>query len=143
MMRLQQEFQKKLEVVERQMQDLGEQIAPVQTYQALVKESSPLATKTEQEILRQDVNLIKIQLNTLISLVQNQNHQPPIHQESIQILSTLTHTPPKGSTTLPKRTRVETSPVRRMTSLEDVYTQEPLESSAASIPEEDMEGCDD
>lgn len=129
---LKQEFQRKLDTVERQMKDLGKQIA-VQTYQALVKDDSPLATKTDQEILRQDVRLIKTQLQTLIQMLQ----QPaPAHGP------VMPHTPPKGHDTAPKRTRTTTSPIKMM-SFEEVYTQDNLGSSTTSIPEEDMEGCED
>lgn len=138
---LKQEFQSKLEAVESQMKDLGKQIA-VQTYQALVKEGSPLATKTEQEILRQDVSLIKTQLATLIDMFQRPPNTKTTSGDMERQSPVMPHTPPKGSDIQSKRTRVTTSPIH-MASLDDIYTQEISGSSAASIPEEDMEGCED
>jgi hypothetical protein len=137
MAQLKSDFNAKLEAVELQMKELGKQIVH-QTYQALVHEESPLATKIDHEILRQDVTVIKMQLKTLIQLAQKSTggSSAEVSQPS------MTHTPPKLDDANTKRTRMTKSPIP-MQSLEEIYTQEILGTSAASIPEEDMEGCEE
>lgn len=135
---LKSEFQTKLSEVESQMKELGKQVA-TQTYQALVKEDSPLATKNDQEVLRQDVILIQTQLATLLQLFQPGNSTsaqfPQMNTPS------LAHTPPSRKDHESKRTKVTTTPVK-MKSLDKYDTQDLSVSSATSSYEDGMEGCD-
>jgi hypothetical protein len=135
------DFQSKLDAVERQMKDLGKQIA-VQTYEALIKDDSPLVTKIEHEILRQDVSLIKTQLTTILGILQpSLSNQEPAPAPRPKVPLHPYHTPPHLHEDPTKRSRIHSSPIP-MASLEDVYTQDFHDSSAASIPEEEMEGCE-
>ena len=64
---LKKEMQNKIDEVTHQMKELGQQVA-TQTYQALVKKESPLATKTDHAQLQHEMNLISTQLTTIIQM---------------------------------------------------------------------------
>ena len=120
--KLKQEMQKQISAVEAQMKDLAQQVA-VQTYQALVTEESPLATKTDHELLKQEINSISIQLSTLIQLVQS----GPRHIHA--------STPPRTS-----QKRKPTMTPEKL-SYGSIHTQDEEVSSATSFYE--MEGCEE
>jgi hypothetical protein len=120
------DMQQKIAKVEMQMKELGQQVA-VQTYQALVKEESPLATKTELTQLKQEVTMVSTQLSTLISMLQHGTIITPIQASS----------PPRNQ----KRTKLNLTPEKSF--LDDILTQEKSVSSATSNLEEEMEGCED
>lgn len=133
------EFQMKLEKVENQMKELGTQVA-TQTYQALVKEESPLATKADQENIRQDITIIKTQLNAILKFFaqdKSSHHETPAAMNQTAV----THTPPPVFDTHAKKSKVYTTPVK-MRPLGDLYTQDDSVTSATSSPVEDMEGCE-
>ena len=117
------DMEAKIKMLESQMKSLGEQVA-VQTYQALVKEDSPLATKTDHAQLQHDMNVISTQLTTLIQMFQS--NKP-----------TEGFSPPRYSKRVKPCTPVKTN------LHENFFTQESDVSSAASVPEEDPEGCDE
>ena len=58
--KLKQEMQSKIDEVSTQMKELGQQVA-TQTYQALVTEGSPLATKTDHAHLQHEMSQISTQ----------------------------------------------------------------------------------
>lgn len=136
------EFQEKLDAVEKKMVEIGTNVA-TQTYQALTGDGSPLATKQDQEYLKQEVSLIQTQLATIIkmfntgqTLPQEEKKQPDSMPVSI-----LQHTPPSNHDTASKRSKVYFTPVK-MKPLDDLFTQDHSVSSTNSTPEEEMEGCE-
>ncbi len=120
------EMQSKIDEVSNQMKELGQQVA-VQTIQALVKEESPLVTKTDHVNLQNEMSLISTQLSTLINMLQH--HQP-------------TDITPQSPARTSKRSKPTTSPAK-MLSYETPGTQLCSVSSATSRLEEEMEGCDE
>ena len=139
--KLKHEFQKKMDSVQNQMAEIGEQGA-TQTYLALVKEDSPLATKHDTEVLRQDVSLIKTQLAAIIQWFQAGNQVPgPPGLLPQPTTTTVVHTPPSSQKTDPKRSKVYTTP-EKMRPLDFSKSQDQSVSSAASTYE-GMEGCED
>ena len=113
----------KIKMLESQMKTLGEQVA-VQTYHALVKEDSPLVTKMDHAQLKHDINALSTQMTTLIQMFQST--KPTDHVS-----------PPRYSKRVKPSTPVKTN------LHETFFTQESDVSSAASVPEEDTEGCED
>lgn len=136
------EFQQKLEAVENQMNNLADQVA-TQTYQALVKDESPLVTKADHAHLQHEISVVTSKLTTIIQLFQNNVIPPP--------QADIVHTPPRQSEVLlppsslsrtTKRPKPTLSPIK-MSMCEDMYTQDQSVSSANSNPDEGMEGCED
>jgi hypothetical protein len=141
--KLKMEMQNKIDEVTTQMRELGEQVA-VQTYQALLKEESPLATKTDHAQLQHEMNIISTQLATIINLFQaSPNIQPSglrtTSVESSASVSNITPASPARTVKRPKPNRT-TEKTPRTTELQ---TQDCSVSSATSISEESMEGCDE
>jgi len=120
------EMQGKIDEVTNQMKELGQQVA-TQTIQALVKEESPLVTKTDHANLQQEMSLISTQLSTIISMFQH--HQP-------------TGITPQSPARTSKRSKPTTSPAKLM-SFQPPGTQEHPLSSATSDLEEEMEECEE
>jgi hypothetical protein len=103
----------------------------VQTYQALVKEDSPLATKQDHEVMKHEIQAMSKQLATLIQMFQKA--APTIVQNNSDPTSPSRHTKrPK-----PNRTPVKTN------SLSELFTQDTVETSATSTFDEDVEGCEE
>jgi hypothetical protein len=142
-MQLKMEMQQKIEKMESQMKELGQQVA-IQTYQALVNEESPLATKTDHANLQHDMTRISMQLSTLITMFQT---APPSQHNLAQIscdLNALANPNASSSSSPPrntKRSKPNLTPVK-MNMLEEVFTQDCSVSSASSTPDEGMEGCE-
>ena len=112
--------------LEKQMEEMGKQVA-VQTYQKLVNEASPLATKSDHATLQHEMNVISIQLSTLIQLFQKAPQQAPNSMDS----------PPRSI----KRNKPSATPEK--TSILADCNQEQFVSSATSTPDEGMEGCEE
>ena len=122
------EMQQQIKAVEAQMQDLGKQVA-IQTYQALVKEESPLVTKTDHAVLQQEISTISIQLNTLINLFKNGS-----------TLKVVNESPAARDL---KRTKLNLTPMKPI-NLDEMFTQEsPISSATSNLLEEGMEGCEE
>lgn len=133
------EMQQKIEAMEIQMKELGQQVA-VQTYQALVKDESPLVTKKDHAHLQHELSMISTQLTTFINLFQKGDVS---HSVSAQPASMpkdrVTQQSPARNT---KRSKLNLTPVK-LNLLEEAFTQEQSVSSATSTLDEGMEGCDD
>ena len=131
--KLKKEMQEKMEAMENQMQELGKQVA-TQAVQALLTDDSPLATKTEQAQLQNDIAVITNQLSTLIHLVSTgKNIATPSPEPSVIALSS----PPRTN----KRLKQNRTPEKQ--NLEEFFTQDSPVPSATSEPDEGMEGCED
>lgn len=136
--KLKREMQQKMDEMESQMKDLGHQVA-TQTYQALMTDDSPLATKTDHAKLQHDMQAISTQLTTLISMIRpaqaERTTQPPF------IL--MTNNPKKSNK---RRLKTNLTPEKQdpMTpeKQDPMYTQDNL-SSAASDSDEEFEGCEE
>ena len=121
------EMQQHIDAVETQMKELGQQVA-AQTYQALVREESPLATKTDHAHLQQEITIISTQLTHLINMFQ---------YDRTALISSTENSPPR----IHKKSNHNRTPLKPC-NLEQVFTQEESFSSATSNPEEEMEGCE-
>lgn len=137
------EMQKRIDAMEQQMKDLGQQVA-VQTYQALVQEESPLATKTDHAILQHEISLMSTQLATIINLFQQNGHkasEPPNLTDNTRIITATTSSdasPPRTT----KRSKFNLTPIK-LNMLDKVFTQDQSVSSATSTQDEGMEGCEE
>ena len=80
----------------------------------------------DHALLQQEISTISTQLNTLISMFQS----------GTTLISSNT-SPVCGS----KRPNLNHTPVKPV-NLNEIFTQEPSVTSAASNPEEEMEGCE-
>ena len=131
---LKKEMQAKIEIVENQMKELGQQVA-LQTYQALITEDSPLVTKSDHIHMQHEMTVISTQLNTLIQMFQTG-------------VSSTVHSPPRspvidsGSPRTVKRSKPSTTPVK-LFPVDDQEIHDTSFSSATSDPQEGMEGCED
>ena len=136
------EFQQKLDAVEHQMKNLADQVVS-KTYQALVKDESPLVTKADHAHLQHEISVVTSKLTTIIELFQNSKIPLPptdiVHTTPYPSGEPL---PPSFSSRTTKRPKPTLSPIK-MSVCEDMYTQEKSVSSATSDPDEGMEGCDD
>lgn len=119
--------------------------------QALTGVDSPLATKADNEQVRSDINIMKTQLATILALFQSKQGDVPSQRVSFPSdplspprisPATVPRTPPALLTTQPKRSKVNTTPVK-MQSFADKSIHEQPETSATSTPDAGMEGCDD
>ena len=129
------EMQSKINEVTSQMRELGEQVA-IQTYQALLKDESPLATKADHARLQHEMGSISHQLTTLISMFQQPQPVRPLGSpESADeyVISTVS-LPRNGKRPKPTATPEKAS----RPTIE--YTQECSVSSASS--NSGMEGCE-
>lgn len=137
------EMQSKIDEVTTQMRELGEQVA-IQTYQALLKDESPLATKTDHAKLQHDMNVISTQLSTIINLFQSPTTipQPGVRSPSIEPNLHISNITPTSPARTGKRPKPNTTP-EKSTRTADVQTQDCSVSSATSVSEESMEGCED
>jgi hypothetical protein len=124
---LKQEMQKQMDQLELQMQEVGKQVA-VQTYQALMNDESPLVTKKDHALMQHEINGLSKQLATLIHILKNDKHDEKDE----------THSPPRTI----KRTKPCATPPKPI-ELESMMTQDILDTSATSYPDEGMEGCED
>jgi hypothetical protein len=82
------------------------------------------------------------QLAILINLIQSNPALGNALETQPKTATYQQHTPPKLKDTNSKRSKVHTSPIP-MASLEEFMTQDYHDSSTTSIPEEEMEGCED
>jgi hypothetical protein len=132
---LKMDMQTKIDEVTNKMKDLGEQVA-MQTYQALVKDESPLVTKVDHAHLQHEMSAISTQLTTLIRMFQK---SPPVlpsdssesQERQITTVSVSRNTKrPKPTATPEKATRTKLD-----------YTQDCSLSSASS--NSSMGGCED
>lgn len=122
---LRQEFESRIATMENQLQELGKQIA-TQTYQALVKDNSPLATKAE-------LNQISKQLTTLLQMFQsNLNGSPNTNHNQPNVTGS-----PLRITKRPKPTLTP-----EKTQHADLLTQDSFMSSASTPPNDGEEGCE-
>ena len=142
--KLKMEMQSKIDEVTIQMRELGEQVA-IQTYQALLKEESPLATKTDHARLQHEMTMISTQLSTIINMFQSspniqQSETPSQFGESNFSIGRTTPTSPSRTG---KRPKPSTTPEKLLSKTTEVLTQDCSVSSATSISEESMEGCED
>ena len=126
--KLKQEMQKQIDEVTTQMKELGQQVA-TQTYQALVKEESPLVTKTDHAKLQHEINLISTQLTTIIGMFKQG--------------STPTESPTNITPGSPARFVKRQKPNRTPEKHSDPSTQDHSVSSATSTSDEGMEGCEE
>ncbi len=124
---LKKEMQEKMHQMELQMQEMSQQVA-VQTYQALVKEDSPLATKKDHAVMQQEITAVSKQLSTLIKLLTK---GPSIEDNMIT-------SPPRTI----KRTKPSMTPEKNG-DISTLFTQDTLLPSATSDPDEGMEGCEE
>ena len=136
------EMQSKIDEVTSQMKDLGQQVA-VQTYQALVKDESPLVTKTDHAQLQHEMSLISTQLTTIINMFQTKTSTDLINPQNMitQKHSQATGADPMSPARHVKRSKPTLTPEKPPKPL-DVHTQDCSVSSAASDSEESMEGCE-
>ena len=126
--------------METQMKELGQQVA-VQTYQALVNEESPLATKTDHATLQHEMTRVSTQLSTLITMFQN----APKFQQTQSPFDTNVLPNPGVSASPPrtvKRPKPNLTPVKKNIH-EEIFTQDDSVSSTTSTLDEGMEGCED
>ena len=131
------DMQSKLDEVTSQMRELGEQVV-LQTYQALLKDESPLATKMDHAHLQHEMSTISTQLTTLISMLQKtpvQPATPPDRPESPDNYTISTVSLPRNV----KRQKPTTTP-EKATRPTLEYTQDCSVSSASS--NSGMEGCE-
>lgn len=96
-----------------------------------------MATKSDQELLWQDVSMIKTQLSALIQMFRGVQHQHPVTAND-QSLSSVDHTPPPQKHSDSKRSKVSITPVK-MKSLEDDIQDTSVSSTASTTLEERME----
>ena len=130
---LKQEMNDKMAAMERQMKNLATTVA-TQTYQALVTDESPLATKKDHAHLQSDMEMINTQLSTLINMITNGT--------GIALSPTTTQvarntSPPRTG----KRHKQSLTP-EKSGLFGDPSPQASTDSSAASDLDEGMEGCD-
>ena len=132
MTKLKLEMQSKIDEVTDQMKNLGQQVA-AQTYQALVKEESPLVTKADHANLQTEMSSISMQLSTIIKMFQtvNNHHLPSV-----------TDSTPPSPARFSKRSKPNLTPEKQL-GVSPVFTQDLSVSSATSDPEEVMEGCEE
>lgn len=131
---LKMEMQANIDEVKAQMQTLGEHVA-VQTYQALLQEESPLATKKDHAHLQQEISVISAQLTTIINIFQHGTGQ----QRHLPV-------PTDNTPSSPLRGRKRTEPSdtpEKMSVCRALYTEDNFISSATSDPDEGMEGCEE
>ena len=121
---LKQEMNSKLAAVENQMKEISKQVA-AQTYEALVNEASPLATKSDQVHMQHEINMISTQLATLIQMMK------PAQNEIA--------TPPRTGA---KRSKLNRTP-EKTTGIQDLITQDNEVPSTTSDLDEGMEGCEE
>lgn len=129
--KLKQEMQSKIDEVSNQMKELGQQVA-TQTYQALVKEGSPLATKTDHAHLQHEMSMISTQLATLIGILK---------KDAINLPSALPDITPQSPPRHSKRSKPTTTPEKKP-AFDQPLTQDYSVSSATSDLDEGMEGCE-
>jgi hypothetical protein len=140
---LKREFQKKLDAVENQMKELGQQVA-TQTYQALVQEESPLATKADHAHLQHEISVMTTQLSTLIQMCQQgmTHHFPPSDTNTTSPKSSFSDFRNNSPARTTKRSKFNLTP-EKITASDNVFTEEHSVSSATSDPDEGMEGCEE
>jgi hypothetical protein len=131
---LKQEMKSQKEAMENQMKELSKHIVN-QTYQALVTDDSPLATKTDHIRLQNDMTVITQQLTQLLQMV------------SQSMTSTGSFPgPSSGSAMSPTRTGKRLKKNRtpeKPTRMGDMFVDTTMDSSAASDLDEGSEGCED
>ena len=126
------EMQRKIDEVTDQMRNLGKQVA-AQTYQALVKDESPLVTKADHANLQCEMSLISTQLSTIIKIFQD---------GTFPQLTSISAMSPQSPARFSKRAKPNSTPEKEI-GTNSIFTQDPYDSSATSDPEEVMEGCED
>lgn len=131
---LKQQFEQRLETIEKKLLDVGIQVVQ-QTYQALVSEDTPLATKADQMGLQHQVNSINAQLTQIIGILQNSPVIQRYHAESVLQMNS---TPPRTG----KRPNQNRTPEKHESD-EEFFTQDTPVPSATSNQDEGMEGCED
>ena len=132
---LKKDMQQKLDKMEQQMKELGQQVA-VQTYKALVNEESPLVTKADHAHLQHEMNVITSQLSTLIRMFKQSNDHAGSSKETNSSGTENTSPPRTGKRLKQNRTPEKAGLVY------DLFTQDSNGSSATSDPDEGMEGCE-
>ena len=130
---LKREMNEKMAAMESQMKNLATTVA-TQTYQALVTDDSPLATKKDHANLQSDMEMINIQLSTLIQMIQNGNGSTL--SQTATLSAGITSPPRTG-----KRHKQSLTPEKPRHGGES-YPQENTDSSATSDLDEGMEGCE-
>jgi C-terminal processing protease CtpA/Prc len=131
---LRQYFEERLQTMENQVVDIGQQVVK-QTYQALIQEDSPLATKADHMHLQYQINSIHGQLAHIIQLVSKPHDPPPATTELIEAPAT----PQRSGTKRPNSSRTPEKPDR-----DDDHSGEQTNlPSATSDLDEGMEGCEE
>jgi len=119
---LKQEMQNKMSEMEHKMKALGQQIAD-QTFQALLTDDSPLVTKSDHALMKQEMSFISSQLATLITLMsKSKSLNPTVGSEGHATMS-----PPRQS----KRTKPSATP-EKLIQPHALFTQDTSFSSATS-----------
>jgi hypothetical protein len=132
---MKQQFEERLQTIESKVLDVGLQVV-TQTYQALVSEDTPLATKADQMGLQHQINNINGQLSQIIGLLKNSSDKQDIRESPI---GPCFPTPP-CTRKRPNQTRI---PEKSENDDDTYFTQEAFETSAASNLDIGMEGCED
>ena len=132
--KLKAEMQEEMTAMETQMQEFGKQVVN-QTYQALLSDDSPLATKTDHAMIQNDMALITNQLATLIRMVSGGQATVTTTPNGSELQS-ITSPPRTG-----KRLKQNRSPEKQGL-FGDMFTQDNSVSSATSVSDEGMEGCE-
>lgn len=138
---LKKEMDVKMKAMEIQMKELGQQIV-VQTYQALVTDDSPLATKTDHAQLRHDINIMSAQLNAFITMFKSGQQgtipKTRIQSEEPAVMPNILATPPRTG----KRPNKNRTP-EKGNRYEVLYTQDTEFSSATSNLDEELGECEE
>lgn len=131
--KLKKEMTEKMAEMEGQMHELGKQVA-TQTFQALVKEDSPLVTKTDHAHLQREMNVITVQLSKVIQMLSAtpESQQPGSHTQPGNM------SPPRTN----KRLKQNRTPEKLLGFDQPSTNQDAQGSSAAFESDEDLEGCE-
>ena len=135
---LKREMQSKIDEVATQMKDLGQQVA-MQTYQALVKEESPLVTKTDHAHLQHEMNIMTTQLSTLISMFQTNSTALVLSKVNNPVETFRGESPERQL----KRPNCNRTPEKPDWHEEPLTQPDCLNTSATSNSEESMGGRED
>ena len=131
---LRQQFEAKVHTMEKKILDIGEQVV-AQTYQSLVQEDSPLATKADHMQLQLQINSIQTQLAQIIQMISKSSDHPNSSNAKV----TAVETPPRVGHKRPNSNRTPEKPSREEILCDDTKTV----SSATSDLDVGMEGCED
>lgn len=137
------EMQSKIDEVATQMRNMAKQVA-TQTYQALVRDESPLATKTDHARLQNDISSITTQLSAMMAIMQNSTitpHQPPAPTQLKSVTTTTSNAAP-GPVPRNLKRKPTLTPEKDIRPVE-LFTQECPDSSTTSSSVASMEGCEE